>query len=72
MGAAQSVTGDRLLDQVFNLKMTAKQLAKMSARAEKDEKAEKLKVKGGGEGGRGGGRGEEMMGPRMAALSFAR
>lgn len=46
MGAGQSVTGDRLLDQVFNLKMTSKQLAKMSVRAEKEEKAEKLKVRG--------------------------
>lgn len=44
MGAGQSITGDRLLDQVFNLKMTSKQLAKMSVKAEKEEKGEKLKV----------------------------
>ena len=36
--------GDKLLDQIFNLKFTSKQLAKQSVRAEKDEKAEKLKV----------------------------
>ena len=37
--------GDKLLDQIFNLKFTSKQLAKQSVRAEKDEKAEKLKVR---------------------------
>ena len=44
--------GDKLLDQIFNLKFTSKQLAKQSVRAEKDEKAEKLKVRrtGGGDG----------------------
>lgn len=37
--------GDKLLDQIFNLKFTSKQLAKQSVRAEKDEKTEKLKVR---------------------------
>jgi len=32
-------------EQVFNLKFTSKQLARASKKAEKDEKAEKLKVK---------------------------
>lgn len=32
-------------NQLFNLKFTAKQLNRMSKRAEKDEKAEKAKVK---------------------------
>lgn len=48
MGAGASSgggMGDKLLDQIFNLKFTSKQLAKQSVRAEKDEKAEKLKVK---------------------------
>lgn len=49
MGAGASTggggMGDKLLDQIFNLKFTSKQLAKQSVRAEKDEKAEKLKVK---------------------------
>jgi hypothetical protein len=48
MGAGASTggggMGDKLLDQIFNLKFTSKQLAKQSVRAEKDEKAEKLKV----------------------------
>jgi hypothetical protein len=48
MGAGASTggggLGDKLLDQIFNLKFTSKQLAKQSVRAEKDEKAEKLKV----------------------------
>jgi len=37
--------GDKLLDQVFNLKFSAKQLSKQSVKCEKEEKAEKLKVK---------------------------
>lgn len=37
--------GDKLLDQIFNLKFTSKQLVKQSHKCEKDEKAEKLKVK---------------------------
>ena len=49
MGAGASTggggMGDKLLDQIFNLKFTSKQLAKQSVRAEKDEKAEKLKVR---------------------------
>ena len=66
MGAGQSVTGDRLLDQVFNLKMTSKQLAKMSVRAEKEEKAEKLKVRGWG--GRAHGRKRKKATPRNARV----
>lgn len=37
--------GDKLLDQIFNLKFTAKQLTKQSAKCEKEEKSERLKVK---------------------------
>eukprot|EP00884_Botryococcus_braunii_P022534 jgi/Botrbrau1/8965/Bobra.0148s0077.1 len=37
--------GDKLLDQIFNLKFTSKQLVKQSHKCEKEEKAEKLKVK---------------------------
>ncbi|GLI69280.1 hypothetical protein VaNZ11_013857 [Volvox africanus] len=37
--------GDKLLDQIFNLKFTAKQLARSAIKAEKEEKAEKLKIK---------------------------
>jgi hypothetical protein len=33
------------MEQIFNLKFTSKQLVRGSKRAEKDEKAEKLKVK---------------------------
>lgn len=36
---------DKLLEQVFNLKFTAKQLNRSAAKCEKDEKAERLKVK---------------------------
>ena len=36
--------GDKLLDQIFNLKFTSKQLVKSSSKCEKEEKAEKLKV----------------------------
>jgi charged multivesicular body protein 1 len=36
--------GEKLLDQIFNLKFTSKQLIKSSAKCEKEEKAEKLKV----------------------------
>ena len=38
-------TNAKLLDQIFNLKFTSKQLNKMSQKSEKEEKAEKLKVK---------------------------
>ena len=34
----------KLLDQIFNLKFTAKQLVRNAAKAEKEEKSEKLKV----------------------------
>ena len=37
--------GDKLLDQIFNLKFTAKQLNKQSQKSTKDEKAERTKVK---------------------------
>lgn len=37
--------GDKLLDQIFNLKFTAKQLQRAAVKCEKEEKAEKLKVK---------------------------
>uniref|UniRef100_A0A061R0J8 Charged multivesicular body protein 1 n=3 Tax=Tetraselmis sp. GSL018 TaxID=582737 RepID=A0A061R0J8_9CHLO len=37
--------GDKLLDQIFNLKFTAKQLVRQAAKCEKEEKAERLKVK---------------------------
>ncbi|KAK9843733.1 hypothetical protein WJX81_004122 [Elliptochloris bilobata] len=37
--------GEKLLDSIFNLKFTSKQLVKSSIKCEKDEKAEKLKVK---------------------------
>jgi len=37
--------GDKLLDQIFNLKFTSKQLSKEARKCEKNEKAEKLKVK---------------------------
>ena len=35
----------KLMEQIFNLKFTSKQLVRGSKRAEKDEKTEKLKVK---------------------------
>lgn len=37
--------GDKLLDQIFNLKFTSKQLAKQAKKCEKDEKLERGKVK---------------------------
>ncbi|KAG1659719.1 hypothetical protein FOA52_012259 [Chlamydomonas sp. UWO 241] len=37
--------GDKLFEQVFNLKFMAKQLSKSAVKAEKEEKAEKLKIK---------------------------
>eukprot|EP00193_Tetraselmis_chui_P005201 CAMPEP_0177767752 /NCGR_PEP_ID=MMETSP0491_2-20121128/9314_1 /TAXON_ID=63592 /ORGANISM="Tetraselmis chuii, Strain PLY429" /LENGTH=197 /DNA_ID=CAMNT_0019284431 /DNA_START=154 /DNA_END=747 /DNA_ORIENTATION=- len=37
--------GDKLLDQIFNLKFTAKQLNRQAAKCEKEEKAEKNRVK---------------------------
>lgn len=36
--------GDKILDQIFNLKFTSKQLIKSSSKCEKEEKTEKLKV----------------------------
>jgi hypothetical protein len=39
---------DKLLDQIFNLKFTSKQMVRQSIRAEKDEKEEKLKVRASG------------------------
>ncbi len=36
--------GDNLLDQIFKLKFTSKQLVKSSNKCEREEKAEKLKV----------------------------
>jgi charged multivesicular body protein 1 len=37
--------GEKLLDQIFNLKFTAKQLQRSAVKCEKDEKSERLKVK---------------------------
>jgi charged multivesicular body protein 1 len=37
--------GDKLLEQVFNLKFMAKQLNRSAIKCEKDEKSERLKVK---------------------------
>lgn len=37
--------GDKLLDQIFNLKFTSKQLAKQANKCEKEEKQERGKVK---------------------------
>ncbi|GMH40899.1 hypothetical protein BSKO_08803 [Bryopsis sp. KO-2023] len=37
--------GDKLLDQIFNLKFTSKQLAKQARKSEKEEKSERTKVK---------------------------
>ena len=37
--------GDRLFEQIFNLKFAAKQLQRSAVKCEKDEKAERLKVK---------------------------
>ena len=42
--------GDKLLEQIFNLKFTAKQLNRSAVKCEKDEKAERLKVKKGAGG----------------------
>lgn len=39
------MSGRQLQEQIFNLKFTSKQLVRASKKAEKDEKAEKLKVK---------------------------
>jgi len=39
------VNNDKLLDQIFQLKFTAKQLERQAKKCEKDEKSEKLKVK---------------------------
>lgn len=36
---------DQLLDQIFNLKFTAKQLARTAAKCEKEEKQLKAKVR---------------------------
>mmetsp|Transcript_39659 Transcript_39659/g.126727 ORF Transcript_39659/g.126727 Transcript_39659/m.126727 type:complete len:205 (+) Transcript_39659:133-747(+) len=37
--------GDKLMDQIFNLKFTSKQLVRQANKCEKEEKAEKNKVK---------------------------
>lgn len=37
--------GDKLMEQIFNLKFTAKQLNKSAAKCDKDNKSEKLKCK---------------------------
>ena len=37
--------GDKLLDQIFNLKFTSKQLQRTARKSEKEEKSEKLKIK---------------------------
>jgi len=37
--------GDKLLEQIFNLKFTSKQLAKQSKKCEKEEKQERINVK---------------------------
>ena len=42
--ALAAMGGDKLLDQIFNLKFTSKQLVKSSNKCEREEKAEKLKV----------------------------
>ena len=39
------MAGDKLMDQIFNLKFTSKQLVRQSKKCEKEEKSEKLKVK---------------------------
>lgn len=36
---------DRLMEQIFNLKFTSKQLGRQAVKSEKEEKSEKLKVK---------------------------
>lgn len=38
-------TNDKLLDQIFNLKFTSKQLVRAAKKCEKEEKDEKLKIK---------------------------
>jgi charged multivesicular body protein 1 len=45
MGFMKARAERQMMDQVFNLKFTSKQLNKASKKAEKDEKAEKLRVK---------------------------
>jgi hypothetical protein len=37
--------GEKMMDQIFNLKFTSKQLVRQSKKCEKEEKSEKLKVK---------------------------
>lgn len=44
-GGVLPAVGDKLLEQVFNLKFMAKQLNRSAIKCEKDEKAERLKVK---------------------------
>lgn len=36
---------NKLLDQIFNLKFTSKQLVRASKKCESEEKSEKLKIK---------------------------
>ena len=43
--ASRTAMGDKLLEQIFNLKFTAKQLNRSAIKCEKDEKSERLKVK---------------------------
>jgi len=43
--ASRPAMGDKLLEQIFNLKFTAKQLNRSAIKCEKDEKSERLKVK---------------------------
>jgi charged multivesicular body protein 1 len=43
--AAMFSTNDKLMDQIFNLKFTSKQLVRASRKCEKEEKDEKLKIK---------------------------
>jgi hypothetical protein len=45
VGVVLPAVGDKLLEQVFNLKFMAKQLNRSAIKCEKDEKAERLKVK---------------------------
>jgi charged multivesicular body protein 1 len=42
---SKGMGGDKLLEQIFNLKFTAKQLNRSSIKCEQEERAERLKVK---------------------------
>lgn len=39
-----SIAGNKLMDQIFDLKFTSKQLVRQAKKCEKEEKTEKLKV----------------------------